>query len=440
MPTPPHLPPRSRRRRAALAAVVLGLAVAGPGPALAGTTKGPTRAREAPAAPVVALAQPSPDLPGLPSVSLELAEVEVDSVPFRRARASYVSADGALASRQARRVELDRVTTATAAQRGRLEAQLAVAQARAAGLRSRLDDVSAAVADLGVRLFLAGDGAARMDAALIAENPAITDHDRRDVLGSATLDVLLAERRAYRVRLDEVTAGIQATSAELEAVSADLASLVAERPAAADAELAAAPAVADQRVGYERERVLATVEGVEFPLVALDAYHRAAASVAEQAPACGVRWWAIAGISRVEGRHGTYGGAVLDARGDQSLRIIGIQLNGTNATRVVGDTDGGALDGDPAFDRAVGPMQFIPGTWSRFAADGNADGIATPFNLYDATLAAARYLCYSRGGLDADDGLRAAYFSYNHSLEYVENVLGHARAYEQAVAVPDPVR
>ncbi len=140
----------------------------------------------------------------------------------------------------------------------------------------------------------------------------------------------------------------------------------------------------------------------------------------------------------MEGQHGTYGGASLDELGNATKRIIGIQLNGTNETQVVADSDGGALDGDPVFDRAVGPMQFIPQTWTRFAADGNADGITTPFNLYDAALAAARYLCRASAALDADPGLRTAYFSYNHSLPYVDRVLSFAHLYQRTVSLPDP--
>ena len=39
-------------------------------------------------------------------------------------------------------------------------------------------------------------------------------------------------------------------------------------------------------------------------------------------------------------------------------------------------TDGGRLDGDPGQDRAVGPVQFLPGTWARFrrGADGADPG------------------------------------------------------------------
>ena len=38
-------------------------------------------------------------------------------------------------------------------------------------------------------------------------------------------------------------------------------------------------------------------------------------------------------------------------------------------------------------------MQFLPGTWSRYASNGNGDGKADVQNVFDASLAAARYLC-----------------------------------------------
>jgi membrane-bound lytic murein transglycosylase B len=370
-------------------------------------------------------------------VSVELARVPVDSPAFRRARASYEGLAGTFAELQATRVGLDQALTEIRGQIARVQAELTASRARRATVATRLDDVSRAIADLGVALYLSGGGAARIDAALTAEQPAINDTDRQQVLGDASLDVLLAEQRAYKARFDDAEARIEDATALLDELEARKADLDAARPQAAHAEATEAPAVAEERVAYEEARVLAPVEGVEFPLVALDAYYRAARSSEQEDPACGVRWWAIAGIARVEGRHGTYGGAALDPRGDATKRIIGIQLNGTNATQSVGDSDRGALDGDPVYDRAVGPMQFIPQTWSRFAADGNGDGTATPFNLYDATLAAARYLCRASKGLQDEPGLRAAYFSYNHSLDYVERVLSFARLYEHAVAVPD---
>ena len=39
-----------------------------------------------------------------------------------------------------------------------------------------------------------------------------------------------------------------------------------------------------------------------------------------------------------------------------------------------GDTDGGELDKDTVYDRAVGPMQFIPSTWAVVKVDADGDG------------------------------------------------------------------
>jgi len=34
-------------------------------------------------------------------------------------------------------------------------------------------------------------------------------------------------------------------------------------------------------------------------------------------------------------------------------------------------TDGGLMDRDTAYDRAVGPMQFLPGTWRAVGTDAD---------------------------------------------------------------------
>jgi membrane-bound lytic murein transglycosylase B len=228
---------------------------------------------------------------------------------------------------------------------------------------------------------------------------------------SDALDEAQQDRLAVRARTAEVTAARDAAAAEEAARTQELAVRTVER---------------------DRARATSTVRGTDFALVALDAYWRAAQSQ----PDCGIEWWALAGISRVEGHHGTYGGAQPLADGDLTRPIIGIALTGANNTAVVPDSDGGELDGDPAHDRAVGPMQFIPDTWRRFQQDGDADGDTDPQNLYDAAATAAVYLCYGRR-LDSEAGLRAGYFSYNHSEAYVDAVLAHAYRYRQ-FTIPDP--
>jgi hypothetical protein len=96
----------------------------------------------------------------------------------------------------------------------------------------------------------------------------------------------------------------------------------------------------------------------------------------------------------------------------------------------VPDTDGGALDGNGRWDRAIGPMQFIPSTWRIYAADGNHDGVEDPQNIYDATLAAANYLCATGPELNQPHQLIRAVYAYNHSYSYVRDVLTVAAHYE----------
>jgi membrane-bound lytic murein transglycosylase B len=155
-------------------------------------------------------------------------------------------------------------------------------------------------------------------------------------------------------------------------------------------------------------------------------------------PACRIRWTLLAGIGRTETNHGTYGGATVDANGNESKPIYGIPLDGTNGTAVVGDTDGGALDGEPTFDRAVGSMQFIPGTWKKYALDGNGDGVADPQNMNDAALTAANYLCHNGTALDTPAGLQGAVYHYNPSAAYVSIVASRAAHYDRYTFPPVP--
>jgi len=179
-------------------------------------------------------------------------------------------------------------------------------------------------------------------------------------------------------------------------------------------------------------RRLAPVTGTELSLVDLHTYWRASAL----AP-CAIPWWLLAGIGKVESRHGTLQASKVLASGDTSVRIIGIALDGRPGVAAIGDTDGGALDGDTIWDRAVGPMQFIPGTWRRWGADGNADMIVNPHNLYDAALAAAHYLCLGRWAVTDEATMRSALFSYNQSVPYGSLVLAEGASYRKALELPD---
>ena len=183
------------------------------------------------------------------------------------------------------------------------------------------------------------------------------------------------------------------------------------------------------RVALVADRVgVPAVADFAIPRTVLDAYQRAARSIAASDSSCHLPWWLLAGIGRIESGHAA--GGRVNAAGTTNGTILGPVLNGSLAgTAVIRDTDRGRLDGDGRFDRAVGPMQFVPATWSGYAADGNGDGVASPDNVYDAALTAGRYLCAGSLDLATDDGLTRAILRYNDSASYLKSVMAWGIAY-----------
>ena len=134
-----------------------------------------------------------------------------------------------------------------------------------------------------------------------------------------------------------------------------------------------------------------------IPAIALSAYRSAEGIMARTNPSCGVSWNLLAGIGRIESGHANNGAT--DTRGTSLSPIYGPSLDGSLPGNeiIVASSQLGRV----TYARAMGPMQFLPGTWSRYASDGDGDGKADPQNVYDSSLAAARYLC--GGGLNLRD-------------------------------------
>ncbi len=166
-----------------------------------------------------------------------------------------------------------------------------------------------------------------------------------------------------------------------------------------------------------------------IPSIALEAYGYAAAVMTRARPGCGIAWTTLAGIASVESKHGTHRGSEVGDDGSVRPPIIGIPLDGAPGVARIADSDGGALDGDPVHDRAVGPLQFIPETWKRWGVDANGDGVADPQNIDDAALTAARYLCASGGDLTSEHGWQRALLTYNQSRSYLLTVRDRAASY-----------
>ena len=180
---------------------------------------------------------------------------------------------------------------------------------------------------------------------------------------------------------------------------------------------------------FSRAASLTPGSASSIPQAALAAYQRAEAVINQADKSCDIPWELIAAIGRVESDHGRFGGNSLDAQGVARPGIYGIALNGKNNTQRISDTDGGDYDNDTRFDRAVGPMQFIPSTWSVVGVDGDSDGTRNPQDVDDAALATAVYLCSGDDDLSAEKGQRASVYRYNHSNEYVDLVLSIMQAY-----------
>lgn len=169
--------------------------------------------------------------------------------------------------------------------------------------------------------------------------------------------------------------------------------------------------------------------GLGIPPAAMDAYMRAASTPA--GTACGMRWQILAGVGRIESNNASVG--TIAADGTITPPIIGPVLDGSDGTARVADTDSGTLDGDTAYDHAVGPMQILPSSWKSLGVDGNDDGVADPNNIYDAAAGALAHLCGSAtGSLSEDAALATALYAYNHSDAYVTDVEQWIHYYDQA--------
>jgi hypothetical protein len=107
----------------------------------------------------------------------------------------------------------------------------------------------------------------------------------------------------------------------------------------------------------------------------------------------GLSWTVLAGIGKIESNHGR-------------STLPGV-LSGQNSAG------------------AMGPMQFLAGTWAAFGAGGNV------YNPADAIPGAAHYLCSNGAGDPAR--LHDAIWHYNHSEQYIRDVLGWARTYVDAI-------
>jgi len=204
-------------------------------------------------------------------------------------------------------------------------------------------------------------------------------------------------------------------------------------PPAASAPVAAATAGTGIASLVDPDWATSMAAATGIPRRAVLAYAGAALFKGERTPECRLSWTTLAAIGAVESSNGQHGGSSIGADGTVTPPIFGVALNG-DGVALIPDSDGGAIDGDAASDRAVGPMQLIPQTWRNWHTDGNGDGVENPQNIDDAVMATTNYLCRASTALDTEKGWRAAIAAYNSTDAYLREVARVGVAYNRDAA------
>jgi len=205
----------------------------------------------------------------------------------------------------------------------------------------------------------------------------------------------------------------EAAEAEAEAIR------VAEEAAAAEAEAEASPEYDAALWGTERDQVSQELARAEESRTPVGVAAEPVEVVEVEPPRFDPAIWGD--VPELEDGDDTDEAPVDEETDEDELEFKG------NGFAVIEDSDDGVLDGNDRWDRAIGPMQFIPETWSYWATDGNDDGVIDPQNLYDATASAGRFLCHLSRTRGSDP--TTFVLGYNSSSTYVATVERYARDY-----------
>lgn len=141
----------------------------------------------------------------------------------------------------------------------------------------------------------------------------------------------------------------------------------------------------------------------------------------ETAEVYGVPWTLLAAHHRVETRFSTMDPLLSPVGAEGHMQFMPCTFVGWTHPTCSGLGEGEIPESektDPEVIQAYGG----------YGTDGNGDGVADPYNLTDALYSAANYL--AKNGA-ADGELEKAIYQYNHSDEYVEDIMHYYNLYNE---------
>ncbi|KGR74834.1 lytic transglycosylase domain-containing protein [Ureibacillus sinduriensis] len=134
-----------------------------------------------------------------------------------------------------------------------------------------------------------------------------------------------------------------------------------------------------------------------------------------------IPWTLLAAHHRVETRFSTMKSLVSPVGAEGHMQFMPCTFVGWSHP-----TCSGLGEGDIPEEEKTDPK--IIEKYGGYGVDANGDGIADPFDIEDAIFSAANYL--SQSGASKGE-LKKAIFNYNHSEEYVDNILYYYHQYEE---------
>ena len=141
----------------------------------------------------------------------------------------------------------------------------------------------------------------------------------------------------------------------------------------------------------------------------------------ETAEEYGVPWTLLAAHHRVETRFSTMDPLLSPVGAEGHMQFMPCTFVGWSHP-----TCSGLGQGEIPEHEKTDPAVILE--YGGYGIDGNGDGIADPYNLTDALYSAANYLA-KNGAAEGD--LERAIFQYNHSEEYVEDILHYHNLYQE---------